>query len=745
MELDSAGAYPLLEEEEETAPLRPLRWPAALTTFAALGWTGFTLWAEWPAFVAGITPREGAALTSQWAMPLALIGVCWLLVMRNSRREAIRFAQTGRALSDESARLETRLTAVNRELSLAREFIAAQSRDLESLGRIAGERIGEHASRLQSLIHENGAQVEAISGVSATALDNMEKLRGQLPVIASSAKDVANNIGAAGHTAQTHLDELVDGFVRLGNHGETSERRITGLHDRIDTMLTGFATRLEQLREQSEAYLAALTQSGENLKSRLAEDEAAGLAAIRTRAAMLGQELEHARRALDTHENDSLTALHGRIGLIGSEAARLDDDLARRRAAQEAQGERLSEQSEQIVARFEALTNRMNAVAAFGTQARDTLEAGLSTLAERLLASREALSGTDRAIAGLTDGSVRLLELLQASSQQSREVLPQALAVGENHLAELEQRIHGLHETVTAASARGSDLAQTTAATRAALNQSLEDLARLHGGLSQQSGHHAATLEDLHGRLSALGRDSEALSARMNEELSAALSRLGAAARDAVATLEGGSRYGISAIAERLGAESGAAVEQALRQSSQVALGGLEQAVARATQASGSAATQLREELARVEEIAGHLEGRVAHARQQAETRNGDFAHRAAMIGEALNSNAIDITKALSSEITDTAWTAYLRGDRGIFTRRAVRLLDSGEARSIAALYGEDAEFREHVARYVHDFEAMLREFLTTSDGQTLGVTLVSSDMGKLYVALAQAIERLRN
>ena len=37
------------------------------------------------------------------------------------------------------------------------------------------------------------------------------------------------------------------------------------------------------------------------------------------------------------------------------------------------------------------------------------------------------------------------------------------------------------------------------------------------------------------------------------------------------------------------------------------------------------------------------------------------------------------------------------------------------------------------------------RAVLTTRDGQALGVTLLSSDMGKLYVALAQAIERLRD
>ena len=54
-------------------------------------------------------------------------------------------------------------------------------------------------------------------------------------------------------------------------------------------------------------------------------------------------------------------------------------------------------------------------------------------------------------------------------------------------------------------------------------------------------------------------------------------------------------------------------------------------------------------------------------------------------------------------------------------------------------------EFREQVNRYIHDFEAMLRRVLAEREGSPLGVTMLSSDMGKLYVALAQAIERLRN
>ena len=113
-------------------------------------------------------------------------------------------------------------------------------------------------------------------------------------------------------------------------------------------------------------------------------------------------------------------------------------------------------------------------------------------------------------------------------------------------------------------------------------------------------------------------------------------------------------------------------------------------------------------------------------------------------ITESLNSTAIDIDKVLSTDVSDSAWQAYLKGERGIFTRRAVRLIDGADARLIVEHFEADSEFREHVNRYIHDFEAMLRNLLSTREGNSLAVTVLSSDMGKLYVALAQSIERLR-
>ena len=54
--------------------------------------------------------------------------------------------------------------------------------------------------------------------------------------------------------------------------------------------------------------------------------------------------------------------------------------------------------------------------------------------------------------------------------------------------------------------------------------------------------------------------------------------------------------------------------------------------------------------------------------------------------------------------------------------------------------------FRQTAAAWSPGVSAVnpLRGILAERDGSPLGVTLLSSDMGKLYVALAQAIERLR-
>ena len=407
---------------------------------------------------------------------------------------------------------------------------------------------------------------------------------------------------------------------------------------------------------------------------------------------------------------------------------------------------RLNAQGQTIVQQLSEFESRTAEIVAHGTAAESSIGASLSTLAARLGESRTALSGTDRDIAALTDSSVRLLELIQASVKHSREELPRVLESGGEQLSGLESRMTAMREAATQTDAHGKQIAEAIEAANVHLQRTYSDLARLQTQLEQAGTVHGETLASLRDQLDALASQSSHLAEDTRAQLTIALDTLARSTHAAVAGFGESGAKTVAALARQLGNESASAIEQAMRNSAEETVGQLERAVTQAATVGREATIQLRDQLAKVNELAANLESRVAHARQRAEEQvDNDFTRRVALITESLNSNSIDIAKALSTDVADTAWTAYLRGDRGIFTRRAVSLIDNTEAKAIVQIYERDREFHDHVSRYIHDFEAMLRQVLSARDGQAMGVTLLSSDMGKLYVALAQAIERLRS
>lgn len=818
---------------------------AALGTgLAIVAWTAAFVAANLSEMQAGGSLGQWVAWVRDWSVPVLLVAVVWLIAMRNSRREAVRFGQTAQMLNSESIRLEKRLSVVNRELSLAREFIASQSRDIESVGRVATERLSQHADRLASLIADNGNRLDSIQTVSAAALENMETLRGHLPVIASSAKDVTNNIGTAGRAANTQIEELVNGFNRLNEFGQASERQVGNLKQVVDEALIEFTRQTDQLGEITEKRFAALAERGAEFRTQLEAHEIEALAAIRSRASALVDELEATRQILDVQESESLTSLRARLTAIrdesgalvrslregesnalqswkiaivqleddltgaiarvaeidekamssarnrltdlANEAAQLDERMVERdrqftteldkrqqdfeerhaqfiaslssqlenldlqiderRAAQEQHGRDLVSHSEAVVQQFEVLARRLDEVTALGGEAEDRIAQSLVHLTEKLAASREALDGTDRAVADLTDSSVRLLELIQASVQHSSNDLPQAMAVSETKLTTVESRVSALRQELSEAEQSGDRIVAQIDRGADTLQGAIERVETLSEQLDTGSARQSEALDAMSRSLETVRSESLQLAEHAQDQLRKAIEDLERSSQDVVMNLGTMSASSVADVAARLGDESAAAIDRAMRERAQEVAGQLELAAASAAGVSREAAMHLRDQLAKVSELTAHLEQRVAHARNRAEEQvDNDFARRVALITESLNSNAIDIARVIDSEVTDTAWSAYLKGDRGIFTRRAVRLLDNGEVKTIAGLYEEDRVFRDHVSRYIHDFEAMLRQLLSTRDGHALGVTLLSSDMGKLYVALAQAIERLRN
>ncbi len=821
-------------------------WPVLLGVLAialVLGWTGFFAWVNRGMLADGVAPAQVVALIGQWAVPVLLVAVAWLIAMRSSTREASRFGDAAQMLARESALLEQRLVHVNRELSLAREFLAAQSRELDYVGRSASERIAEHAGKLQALVADNGAQVDAIASVAVTALENMSQLRDNLPVIANSARDVSNQIGGAGRTAKSQLAELVTGFERLNEFGQASERQVASLRERIDaaledlnafveTMDANNTARIEALRSETEGLrsdleareeevLAAIRQRCETLRAELVAahdarqlEEAAALASMRGRISAFTQEAHEAAAAVRAGERAALEAWENQVQVLrtrleealaeveeldrkaldtareklaaltkeaedvdarliqrdrefearvakrqedfdsaetlafarlGERTEALDRDLAARHEAQIAHADLISKHSEAMAARIAEIETQIASVVERSGEAEQVLARSAEHFSNTVAGNASELADTQTALARLTDSSVRLLELIQGAAQHSRTELPAAIEGFEGRLEAVRAHSTEIRETLETARTLGDELGERLATIQGTGEAAVGDLDALRSRLTGTVEEQRAALALLRDDLTATNEQNRTLTESVASDLAAAIEQLKTTSQSLLDDLNAGQSARIAAIATRIGDESAAAIDRAIEARTEETVARLDEATTRSAEASREAVAQLRDQLARVHELTSNLETRAARAREQVEEQvDNDFARRMALITESLNSHSIDIAKALSTEVTDTAWASYLKGDRGVFTRRAVRLVDSGEAREISQLYEDDHEFREHVSRYIHDFEAMLRTMLSTRDGHALGVTLLSSDMGKLYVALAQAIQRFR-
>lgn len=804
------------DEPAEDAPPRAMRRvPLIIVLGLALAWTGFFAWVHQHQMKAYPPPAQWTDWAAAWSLPLVLLGVIWLLVMRNSTREAARFGIVSDALAGQWDTLERRLAVVNRELSLAREFLAAQSRDLDTLGRVAGERLSEHADQLQGLIVHNSAQVDSIATVSARALDNMERLRDDLPVVANSSRDVANLIAHAGTTAQDQIGELVSGFSRLNEFGAASERQVGLVKERVEDALAAMKGQTDDLALLSEQRFIALREQSDQQRAELGAREVEVLAAMRQRAERLAHDLGDMAGTLDNAQaeaaagwsaqiarlRDELAAASNEVALreeaaIVSAKARLDElrgetaaidaslaerdqlffaamdqrrvaadqqnqaaidalnigmaeldaVIAERREDQIAQTQMLTEHSEAVGARLNEMAVIMANIADQGRRVETGLASAAGVLAARLSDSTAALGGTDIAVRDLTEASVRLLELVEGSHRYTTQDIPAALGAIEARVSKVQHTGETLTQELSSA-ANESDRLNTQIASAGEVTAAIAgDLVALHTQALEVSSAHRGEIDAMRQAIAEAGEETTQLATRAEHTLAAALANLRASVNDALSALEAADSDRVQAIAGRVAEATADAIDRAVQERTVAMIGELDLAAARATNLGREATVQLRDQLTRVNELAGNLESRIARAQERAEEQiNHDFSRRMAVITDSLNSNAIDIANALATDVSDTAWSAYLRGDRGIFTRRAMRLIDAGEAREIAQVYDRDPDFRGHVQRYIHDFEAMLRAMLSTRDGHVLGVTLLSSDMGKLYVVLAQAIERLRD
>ncbi len=729
---DVAPDYDEPEDVAEEYSEKSVRWTSYLLPFAivtlTIGWTAYFVWTYLPLIKDGLKGEYLITLISIWATPAMFLAILWLLVMRSSRAEAFRFRDVALSLRKESEALEMRMRTVNEEISMARSFLAQNARELETVGKQSSQSLMEAAQILTAALSDSDEKAKTLETVSNAATTNLEQLRKHLPVVTSAAKDVTNQIGSAGNNAQLQIKSLIAGLARIGEVGTSTRAYIDDVGNRADAVS-------EQLGNISRETADSLNEA-----SLLAEKRASAAAKL-----------------LDVAAQN----MSSQVGNVTSELSQL-----------------LSDNRAKIEENVGLLKKAMGEIALQSQEEKNRIASIIGDIENHLSASAATISEIDKAA---TDQTAKLAFAVSALGVSAKEVNSE-LDGSHSRTEQLLERADGLLSSLNRINAEiaenipasigqvGLQISGTTdqlaAATGSArdLNAQSSELLKVASSLSalidEQSAKIGIIMQDSDEHFAARHEQADALSATLNETrtliesitqvtegaLVSSLLRVREVTEGAVQDSRKIVENELTHVADRLADQNRIALEGAVENQLKAMNEQVQNAIERNISLSESSTAQLTTQLKELDELADNLEKRIAESRNSFDGIDDDsFARRMVLLTESLNSTSIDVAKILSNEVTDTAWAAYLKGDRGVFTRRAVRLLDAGESRAIATHYSQDAEFREHVNRYIHDFEAMMRILLSTRDGNAICVTLLSSDVGKLYVALAQAIERLRN
>jgi hypothetical protein len=276
------------------------------------------------------------------------------------------------------------------------------------------------------------------------------------------------------------------------------------------------------------------------------------------------------------------------------------------------------------------------------------------------------------------------------------------------------------------------------------ITEQQDRLAALLASVDEGVGSAQTRLTELASVIAQVESEASSLNAETAPALVNALLQVKEAAAHAAERARESIEQIIPASAGKLSAETREALERAIQESVEERLLGVQDVAGRAVESARAASERLTQQMISLGQTAAALEQHIeATSKEQREKDSEAFARRVSLLMDSMNSAAIDVGKILSDEIDDKAWDSYIKGNRGVFTRRAVRLIGGSETRAIKAHYDSDPEFQQSVNRYMADFESMLRRVTAERDGGIIAVTLMSSDMGKLYAALAQ-IDRRR-
>jgi|tagenome__1003787_1003787.scaffolds.fasta_scaffold20949982_3 hypothetical protein len=707
-----------------------------LAILAAL-WLAFSAWSAGRSL--GGQPLSSPAF-AQWiavaAGPLALLGLIWLMFGRTRRKEAERFTRSVVAMRSETQSLEALLEVLSQRINDSRSELTMISQHLMQLGDQATGRLGGITREFDTsseLLKRHG---EALDRAAESARNDIAVLLDDLPRAEETARAVAEQLRTIGGESATNASRFGEQINTLADRTRETDQAVAEAADRLTARLAEIeaagTSAAARVGEAETAFSGALdllldrtSVTLEDIRSGIDAQAAAVAALVEQASAGLGKAGAEASESLSAnidHANASLEGLSSRVAEQDRASQRMLAEIERGLALIDQRFSELATQGDERANHFlESLTRARTELDTLASQA-STQDEAIGTIAERTATLRETIG---RLSEDIRDGVGTAI----GEAQGGAERLAWASATLKPEIGWIREAAIEVSERITAT---GGQIAQQQ-------DQFTALLASVDDGV----GDAQSKLSELASMLVQVEREANNLSAETGPALVSALVQVKDAAAHAAERAREAIEAVIPASAGKLSEETGAALERVIRESIEDRLREVETVAARAVESARTASDRLTQQMLALGQSAVALEQHLEETgKEQREKDSEAFARRVSLLIDSMHSAAIDVGKILSDEIDDKAWDSYIKGNRGVFTRRAVRLLGGSETRAIKAHYDSDLEFQRSVNRYIADFEAMLRRVVAERDGGMIAVTLMSSDMGKLYAALAQVDRR---
>ena len=731
------AAAPLVDHRED-APSTPAgrKLLAGLLIVAALGWIALVAYVTGVASPGGVALGEVPLLVAVACAPLILLALVWMMFGRTRRREAEAFTRQVAMMRAEAQALDQRLASMSANLGANRARLGELAGELEGRADQATERMRGVADEL-----EHGASRLAQHGVTLdTAANNaradMAALVETLPDAEQRILSLSQQLQGAGHGAVADVRSLEAAIASLGARTNETEGRMREAREGLEGQLEALGRSGQEAYGRVEQAQRSTAEMVDGLLARSSATLEQIRGGIAGQAEAVQALLEQARGGIERSSSDAATALAARVRDADGALTQFGANLRQR-----------DEQTRAMLARLDdglgSLEERFGAFASAGDERAEAIGAQLAQVRQDLAATRAEAQEQDASIERLATRTGGMREALNGLSAFLNQQLAGDIGGAQDGIERLASTGDRLGPQLQAMRGDAAQAREALEGAGAGIEESRTALAAMLETVESGAGAAERRLAELQQSISILQDDAKSLSDQTGPQLLDALTRVQEASNRAREAAREAIAQAIPDAAEQLSGEARAKLEQVIADVVANQLAEVGQASERAVEAARAASDRLSAQMLSIGQTANALESHMAEVSEgQREGQSETFAAQVGLLMESMNSAAIDVEKILSDDVDDKSWAAYLKGERGVFTRKAVRLLSAGEARDIGAVYDEDPEFRGAVNRYIHDFEAMLRRILAERDGGVMGVTMMSSDMGKLYAALAQAVER---